>query len=113
MAANFTTYIVWLFLLDGAFVASAVALARRHTLAAVITPNWRWLLLSGVLGVLSYGLALVALRLGSMAEIAALRETSVLFAVLLSAMILRERVGAWRWAAAGAALLGILLMRAG
>ncbi len=51
----------------------------------------------------AYALALAALSLASAPSVAAVRETSVLFAVLLGAVVLHERVTAWR--AVGAAVI--------
>jgi drug/metabolite transporter (DMT)-like permease len=43
--------------------------------------------------------------------VAALRETSVLFAMLLGAWLLKERLTARRWAAGALILAGVMLMR--
>ena len=95
-AGDPNTYIVWLFVLDGLFVSSIVALARRNSVAPFLRNNWRKGLLGGVLGVMTYGLALYALSMGSLVEIAALRETSVVFAALIGALLLREPFGGLR-----------------
>lgn len=107
------SYIVWLFVLDGATVALLVYLVRGRTWTAFLALHWRPTLAAALLGVLTYGLALVALWLGPVAEIAALRETSILFAALIGAWVLREPLGARRAAASFAAVLAIVLMRAG
>lgn len=83
-------------MLDGLFVSSIVALARRNSVAPFLRNNWRKGLLGGVLGVMTYGLALYALSMGSLVEIAALRETSVVFAALIGALLLREPFGGLR-----------------
>jgi uncharacterized membrane protein len=43
--------------------------------------------------------------------ISALRETSILFGILISAWLLRERVTGQRWIAAGLIVLGAVLLR--
>ena len=43
--------------------------------------------------------------------VAALRETSMVFAVLIAAVVLRERVGLWRWTAIAVMLGGMMLIR--
>jgi drug/metabolite transporter (DMT)-like permease len=58
----------------------------------------------------AYGLVLAALRLASAASVAAVRETSVLIAVLLAAPILRERVGPGRLAGAVLVVGGVALL---
>ncbi len=104
---------MWLFVLDGAFVALAVALARRRIVLPFVTRNWRPSLIAGVLGVLTYGLALLSLSLGPVAQIAALRETSIVFAALIGTLFLGEPFGTKRIVAAAIAVIGIVLMHLG
>jgi drug/metabolite transporter (DMT)-like permease len=58
----------------------------------------------------AYGLALAALRLASAASVAAVRETSVVIAVVLAAPLLRERVGPARLAGAALVAAGVGLL---
>ena len=58
----------------------------------------------------AYALALAALSLASAPSVAAVRETSVLFAVALGATVLHERVTAWRAAGAVAVVGGVCLV---
>lgn len=102
------TFIVWLFVLDGLFVSSLVTLARRGAVVPFLRRHWRKGLLGGVLGVLTYGMALYALSLGSIVEIAALRETSVVFAALIGALLLREPFGKLRVAATVLVMVAII-----
>ena len=106
-------YIVWLFVLDGAFVTLLVLIARRGAVMPFISSQWRTMLVAGALGTLSYGLALFAFSLGAVAEIAALRETSILFAALIGTLILKEPFGRARTVAAIIAVIGIIVMQAG
>jgi drug/metabolite transporter (DMT)-like permease len=69
-------------------------------------------MVAGVLGTLTYGLALLAFSLGPMAEISALRETSILFAALIGALILKEPFGKGRAVAALVAVTGIVIIYA-
>jgi drug/metabolite transporter (DMT)-like permease len=111
-APNALAYIVWLFVLDGAFVAIIVALARGRAIVSFIHDSWKITLLAGALGVLTYGLALFAFSLGPVAEIAALRETSIFFAALIGARFLREPFGQIRIVSALIAIAGILILHA-
>jgi drug/metabolite transporter (DMT)-like permease len=104
---------VWLFVLDGAFVALLLLMTRRGAVAPFIAANWKAALAAGVLGTLSYGLALFALSLGPVAEIAALRETSIFFAALIGAFVLKEPLGRLRIAASVVTVIGIIVMHAG
>ncbi len=106
-------YIVWLFVLDGAFVALLVLVARRDTVVPFVTRHWKTTLTAGALGTFSYGLALYAFSLGATAEIAALRETSIVFAAMIGTLILKEPFGRMRTVAAVVAVTGIIVMHAG
>ena len=67
----------------------------------------------GVLGTVSYGLAIYAYTLTDAAIVTALRETSVVFAAALGAIFLKEGFGYRRIVAAAALASGLLLMQAG
>ncbi|MGH3127695.1 MAG: EamA family transporter, partial [Gaiellaceae bacterium] len=61
----------------------------------------------------AYALALAALELAPAASVAAVRETSVLFAVAIGAYALRERVSLSRGAGAALVVTGIALVAVG
>ena len=58
----------------------------------------------------AYALALAALSLASAPSVAAVRETGVLFAVALGAIVLKERVTAWRAVGAVVVVAGVCLV---
>ena len=60
----------------------------------------------------AYWIIIWALALAPMAMVSALRETSVLFAALISTFLLKEGFGAWRFVSAGLVTLGLILSRA-
>ncbi len=47
------------------------------------------------------------------AVVAALRETSILFAILISVFLLKEKASIWRYVAGGIIAMGVLIMRLG
>jgi drug/metabolite transporter (DMT)-like permease len=104
-------YTVWLFLLSGASMAlyGAVRLGRR--LAGDFAANWRLALGGAALSTAAYGIAIWAMTVAPIALVAALRETSVLFAALFSMALLREPVLPARIAAACLVLAGVVLVR--
>jgi drug/metabolite transporter (DMT)-like permease len=88
--------------------ASAVAAAKgRAALRAQVTPP---ILLAGVCTFGAYVLVLLALRRAPAAPVAAVRETSVVFAVLLARGLLGERVGPARVAGAALVAGGVVLL---
>jgi drug/metabolite transporter (DMT)-like permease len=64
----------------------------------------------GVLSASTYLLILLALRLASAPSVAAVRESSVVIATGLAALVLRERVGPLRIAGAGLVAAGVALL---
>jgi drug/metabolite transporter (DMT)-like permease len=69
-------------------------------------------LAGGLVSIAAYGIVIWALQSGTMGAVSALRETSVVFAVLIGRVFLREKVSAARWiacviVAAGAVCLGL------
>jgi len=69
--------------------------------------------LAGCGGFLAYVLVLAALQLAPAAPVAAVRETSVLFAVVLAAPFLGERVAASRLAGAALVVAGVVALGLG
>lgn len=109
-APSALSYIAWVFLLLGAGIAGVFAWLRGPGLLDAIKDQWRPGVVAGLLSIGTYGLALTAYRLGPTAPLAALRETSILFATLIAVVWLKERVTPQRAAAAlliaaGAALI--------
>jgi uncharacterized membrane protein len=69
-------------------------------------------LVGGLVSIAAYGIVIWALQSGAMGAVSALRETSVVFAVLIGRVFLREAVSGKRWlacivVAAGAVCLGL------
>jgi drug/metabolite transporter (DMT)-like permease len=87
-------------------------LARRQYAVFAVPPAEAGKAASGgVISLLAYGAIIWAMQASSMGAVSALRETSVVFAALLGATFLRERLTGWRIVAcciiaAGAACVG-------
>lgn len=102
--ANPVPYLL-LALVPTALAASLACGPRR--LRAELRPTT---VLAGCGGFLAYVLVLAALQLAPAAPVAAVRETSVLFAVALAAPLLGERVGRGRLAGAVIVVAGVVLL---
>ncbi|MGA0572037.1 EamA family transporter [Variovorax sp. VNK109] len=107
-------YIVALFVLDG-WPFALIVLARRS--GAVVWPyaRARWpVALGGALASFgSYGIALWAMTRAPVALVAALRETSVLFAALLGTFFLKEAFTVRRAMGTAAIVAGVMALRLG
>jgi drug/metabolite transporter (DMT)-like permease len=104
-------YTLWIFLLTGLAVLAWSARGRTGALAALARTRPALVLIGGTSTVASYGIALWAMTLAPVAAIAALRETSILFATAIAALFLRERVGRGRLLAAALIACGAVAMR--
>jgi drug/metabolite transporter (DMT)-like permease len=104
-------YTMWIFLLNGAMVTAWAMRRHARALAGLARARPELPLAGGVSTVGSYGIALWAMTLAPVAAIAALRETSILFATAIAALVLRERVGRARWLAAALIACGAVAMR--
>ena len=106
-------YIGWLFLLD-ALPISLLALVRRPGMIRPFLRRERWRCLGGGLAsMIAYGLVIWAMSLGAMGMVSALRETSVLFAVLIGVVLLGERLTLQRVIAAVTVCTGVAMMHIG
>ncbi len=72
---------------------------------------WRLGSIAGALSFLAYWAAIWAFTQAPVALVAALRETSVLMAMLIGVLFLGERSSAWRWVSAGLIAAGVALIR--
>ena len=85
---------------------------RRGTAATVyLRRGWRRGLLGGAASVTAYGIVLWAMTRAPVAAVAALRETSVLFAALIGMVWLKERVSLPRLAGAASVVAGIAALK--
>jgi drug/metabolite transporter (DMT)-like permease len=89
-----------LFVLDGfpyaALVWSRRTVAQRREALAYARQRWPLAALGGAASIGSYAIALWAMTRAPVASVAALRETSVLFATVLATVLLKERFGLQR-----------------
>lgn len=113
-APTAASYIVWVFLSLGLGIAGIFAVWRGPAFVLAAKAEWKAGLIAGSLSIVTYGLALWALRLGDTPRLAALRETSILFAVLIAVVFLKERLTRGRMVGIAAIALGAgLLIAAG
>ena len=107
------SYVAWI--LIGGGVATVAFQFWMQGRAAVrrLTSRWQLALASGVMGYGAYGIALWAMTVAPIGAVAAVRESSVLFATALGAVMLHEKFGATRWIAAALVVVGLALVKFG
>ncbi len=112
VALNPISYTLWMALLPPvllfawAFITRGVKPVLRH-----VRNQWWRGLIGGGGSIGAYGLALWAMTKAPVATVAALRETSILFAIVISIVFLKERVSIFRIAAACLIALGALMLK--
>jgi len=85
--------------------------AEGVPLSKVMKGEYRFGFFASLFSMSSYVLFLYALTHGPVGAASAIRETSVLFALGISVVILKEPVGLMRWTACGLAFMGAVLLR--
>jgi drug/metabolite transporter (DMT)-like permease len=110
-AGDASAFILTAVAIDGLLMLLYARLARRRLSPETVRRGWLQGFGAGAFSVGAYWIVVWAFTQAPLALVAALRETSVLFAMLIAALLLRERVGARRWAAAALIVGGIGLMR--
>lgn len=106
-------YILWLFFLNGLVMYLLAWLRYRQHLGAKIKDYWKQAFLGGVMQLISYGIVIWAMSHASIVLVAALRETSVLFAMLLSVYLLKEQFSRKQLLACLVILVGIVAIKMG
>jgi drug/metabolite transporter (DMT)-like permease len=103
-------YIVWLFVLDGPLLIAFCFWRRGRAAIRFGLQNWKLGLAGGALSGCAYGIAIFAMRSGPFAHVSALRETSVIFAAIMSAYLLKEKFRRRRYVSVSLVALGAVLL---
>lgn len=111
LAGSAHSFVFWMFVGDGLGMLAFAWLARGAAAFPALIPAWRTGLLAGIMSLGSYWIAVWAFTCAPIALVAALRETSVLFAMLIAVLYLKEPVGWHRWLAAAMITSGVVFMR--
>ena len=111
ISENATSYISWLFILTvPIFIPTAIAL-KGISVINIPMKTWKIGLAAGLFSFFSYWVAIWAMTKAPIPLVAALRETSILFAVLIGIFIFKEQVTKQKVIAAFFILCGLIIMR--
>ncbi len=110
-------YVMLLFVLDGLPYPSLVYFRRdaagRNAILAYARKRWPLAAIGGTASIGSYAIAMWAMTVAPIASVAALRETSVLFAALLGVWLLKEKFGLQRGIGTLVIVAGVVALRIG
>jgi drug/metabolite transporter (DMT)-like permease len=110
-AGNAHSYALWLFVIDGAFITTIAVVSRGASALPAMAPYWKSGLIGGVLSLVAYWIVIWAMTVAPIAMVAALRETSVLFAAAIAVVFLKEPLRASRIVAAVMIVAGMAMIR--
>ena len=98
-------------------VANGLAMAayqmRRIDLPGTMRREWKLVVFGALVSTVSYQIFVWSVTNAPVGLVVSLRETSILFAVVIGVVVLGERVGIWRGLALAVVFAGVLAMRLG
>jgi drug/metabolite transporter (DMT)-like permease len=107
------TYTAWILLSSGIATVSWQFVTRGRVVAEQLRLRALTGMAGGAMSFAAYGIALWAMTFAPIGAVAAVRESSVLFATAIGAIALRERFGWSRWVAAVLVVAGLALVKFG
>lgn len=110
-SGNAASYVSWLIFLEGLPFLVWVVARRGQVAVRYLRSNTTRGLVGGAFSLAAYGIVLWAMTRAPVAAVAALRETSVLFAALMGSLWLKEGFGLPRLAGAVSVVLGIAALK--
>ncbi len=111
VAGSATLFIAWLFIMDAVIFSSATLLTRGARPFKASARLWGIGAFAGGLSLLTYWIAVWAMTVAPIALVTALRETSVLFAVLIGVLWMKEKADTGKIIAALIIVIGIITIR--
>jgi drug/metabolite transporter (DMT)-like permease len=94
-----------IFMFDGMSMLVAALVMRGRAITTGFAANWLTGALGGLASAVAYGIAVWGMTMAPIASVAALRETSIVFVLLLSARILKEQLS-WQRVVGGILIVG-------
>ncbi|MDH5205751.1 MAG: SMR family transporter [Hylemonella sp.] len=111
LSGHALAYTAWQFVLTAVLMLGWGAVTQTPRLPRLQAWHWRVALLGGGASLAAYSLVLWAMTQAPIARVAALRETSIVFAALLGWWLLGERLSRQRLLAIAVVLSGAALLR--
>ena len=104
-------YNAWADAMTAVLFAPLILRLRGPGFAVVLAREWRRGLIGGAAAFFAYAIVVWAMTLAPIGLVAALGETSVIFAAIIGSVILRENFKASRYVAAAFIAAGVIILR--
>jgi drug/metabolite transporter (DMT)-like permease len=104
-------YNAWADALTAVLFAPVILTLRGSAFVGIVAREWRRGLIGGGAAFLAYAIVIWAMTQAPIGLVAALRETSVIFAAIIGAFVLHENFKAPRYLAAAFIAAGIIVLR--
>lgn len=111
LSGHAASYTMWMFILSTLPMLAWTGIRRRQDALRHLRTRGHLMLLGGICTLVSYTLVLWAMTQAPIAMVAALRETGILFGMVISAVVLHERFGVGRVVAAIVILAGVMVLK--
>ena len=111
LADSAHSYTFWVHLVNGIPIALIALYLRRGRILISVRQSWKVGVLGGMISLLAYWIVIWAMTQAPLALVSAVRETSMVFAVLLGVFVLRERLDLARLASIGTTLIGTVMLK--
>ncbi|WP_116598058.1 EamA family transporter [Primorskyibacter marinus] len=111
ISENPAMYVAWLFILDGMFFTPICIALRGRSVLQARKRDWLLGCLAAAGSYAAYAIAVWAMTQAPIALVTALRETSILFAVLLGWLFMGDRIDRTKALAATLIIAGVVLTR--
>lgn len=111
LSGNALSYTGWTFVLTALLLLLSTRMLRGQALWGAIRPLWRTAVLGGAGTLGAYSMVLWAMGHAPIAAVAALRESSIVFAAIIGVVFLHERIGRARLLAIAMVCLGAVCIK--
>jgi len=105
------SYTLWFFAANGLVITLLGLMQRGRAVPAYLRRRWLRAAAGGACALGAYGIVLWAMTRAPIALVAVLRETSVIFAAVIGAVLLKETMTRRRLLATGAVLAGLMVLK--
>lgn len=105
------TYSAWLFVLTAIALLAVTGFVHGTATCKLLRPQLRHGIAIGILSAVAYSIVLWAMTIAPAALVAAVRETSILFAALIGWRFLGERITRLRWLGVALTAVGLVVAR--